>query len=63
MFSEDVRTDRKTDMANLKCAPLDVIIQKVLRIIAAVANHPAVPQVTTLSPVNTAFEKARYGVR
>ena len=48
LLSEDVRTDRRTDMANLKYAPLKLIVEKVLRIIAALVNRPVVPEVTTL---------------
>ena len=47
LLSEDVRTDRQRDMANLRYAPLKFIIQKVLRIITALTNHPALPEVTT----------------
>ena len=56
-LSEDVRTDRQTDRANMKYAPLELIIQKVLRIIAAVVNRPAVPQVTALSQLTLPLGK------
>jgi len=51
------QTDRQTDMANLRYASWKLIIQKVLRIIAALANHPAVPQVTTLLQLTLSLEK------
>ena len=57
LLSEDVRTYRQTDMAILKCAHLKFIIQKMLRIIAALANHPVVPEVTTLSNLTLPLEK------
>ena len=57
LLSEDVRTERQTEMANLKCAPLKLIIENVLRIIAALTNHPAVPEVTTLSQLTLPLEK------
>ena len=44
-------------MANMKYAPLKLIIQKELRIIAAVVNRPAVPQVTALSPLTVPLGK------
>jgi len=58
------QTDRQTDMAILKCVHLKLIIHKALRIIAALANHPAVPEVTSLSQLtlplvkqSTAYDK------
>jgi hypothetical protein len=48
-------------MANLKYAPLQFIIQKVPLIIAALANPPAVPQVTTLLQVTLSLEKQITG--
>ena len=48
-------------MTNLKFAHLQVIIQKLLRIIAAVANPPVVPQVTTISQLTLPLEKQNTG--
>jgi hypothetical protein len=57
LLSEDVRTYRQTDLANLKYVPLKLIIQKGLRIIAGLANHSAVPEFTTLSKLLLPLQK------
>ena len=57
LLSEDVWTDRQTDMAILKCAHLKLVIQKALRIIANLVYHPAVPEFTTLSQLTLPFQK------
>jgi hypothetical protein len=62
LLSEGVQTDRQTEMANLKYASWKLIIQKLLRIIAAVANPPAVPQVTILSQLTLPLGKEKYRV-
>jgi hypothetical protein len=59
LLSGDVRTDRQTDLANLKYANLKRLIQKVLRIISARPNHPAVPEITTISQLTLPLEKQR----
>jgi hypothetical protein len=56
LLSEDVRTDRQTDLMNLKCSHLKFMIQKVLGIIAALANHPAILEVTTISQLTLPLE-------
>ena len=61
LLSEGVRTDRQTDMANLRYASWKLIIQKVLRIIAALANPPTVPEVTTISQLTLPLEKQNTG--
>ena len=49
LLSKAVRTDRQTDVSNLRYAPLKFITEKMLRIIEALANHPVVPDVITIS--------------
>jgi hypothetical protein len=49
--------DSQTKMANVKYATLKLIIQKNLRIVAALANHPAIPEVTTISQLTLPLEK------
>jgi len=61
LLSEGVLTDRQTEMANLKYASWKLILQKVLRIIAAVANPPTVPQVTTISQLTLPLGKQNTG--
>jgi hypothetical protein len=57
LLFEDVLTDRQRDMANLKYAHLKLIIQKVLRIIAALANHPVVPEDTKISELTLPLQR------
>jgi hypothetical protein len=57
LLSEDVRTDRQTDMVNLRYAPLKFIIEKKLRIIVALANHPVIPEAITISQLTLPWEK------
>jgi hypothetical protein len=49
LLSEDIRTDRPTDMANFQQVHLKLIVEKVLRNIVEFANHPVVPEVTKIS--------------
>jgi len=44
-------------MAILKCAHLKLVIQKALRIIATLVNHPAVLELTTLFQLTLPFQK------
>ena len=57
LLSDGVRTHRQTDMANMRHAPLKFIIQKMLRVIAALANHPVLPEVITISQLTLPLEK------
>ena len=61
LLSLGVRTDRPTEMANLKYASWKLIIKKLLRIIAALANPPTVPEVTTISQLTLPLEKQNTG--
>jgi len=61
LLSLGVRTDRPTEMANLKYASWKLILQKLLRIIAALANPPTVPEVTTISQLTLPLEKQNTG--
>jgi hypothetical protein len=57
LLSEYIWRDRQTDMANLRYAPLKFIIEKILRNIAALANHPLVPEVITITQLTLPLEK------
>jgi hypothetical protein len=57
LLSENVRTDTQTDMANLRNAPLKFVLQKVLEIFAALANHPVLPEVITIYQLTLPLEK------
>jgi hypothetical protein len=61
LLSEDIRTDRTTDMVNFQYILLKLAIEKVLRIIVAFANHLVVPEVTTISH-STLPCKEKYSV-
>ena len=39
LLSEDIRTDRLTDVAKLRCANLNLKIETALQVIAAAVNH------------------------
>ena len=57
LLSEVVWTDRKTDMTNWQYDHLMLIIEKMLRIIVTLANHPVVPEVTMISKLSLPLQK------